>query len=156
MNLVWSTAIPLSTNNLQRAMPWRVQTGILNTGIVKVGICRLCQYDSQAGKYNFLVVLFFPYFLAFVGGASTFLFLSLMCIVQFLFSYFYIPETKGISLEKIEELWRQWNVFLFSLFSISKIQVFVIHLNMNLKRTNSNQCLFELQKINNWTGTWLC
>ena len=55
--------------------------------------------------FNFLVVLFFPYFLAFVGGASTFLFLSLMCIVQWLFSYFYVPETKGKSLEKIEELW---------------------------------------------------
>ncbi len=55
--------------------------------------------------FNFLVVLFFPYFLAFVGGATTFLFLALMCIVQWLFSYFYIPETKGKSLEKIEELW---------------------------------------------------
>jgi sugar porter (SP) family MFS transporter len=55
--------------------------------------------------FNFLVVLFFPYFLAFVGGASTFLFLSLMCMIQWLFSYFYIPETKGKSLEKIEELW---------------------------------------------------
>jgi sugar porter (SP) family MFS transporter len=55
--------------------------------------------------FNFLVVLFFPYFLAFVGGAATFLFLALMCIIQWLFSYFYIPETKGKSLEKIEELW---------------------------------------------------
>jgi MFS family permease len=55
--------------------------------------------------FNFLVVLFFPYFLAFVGGATTFLFLALMCIIQWLFSYFYIPETKGKSLEKIEELW---------------------------------------------------
>jgi MFS family permease len=55
--------------------------------------------------FNFLVVLFFPYFLAFVGGATTFLFLALMCAVQWLFSYFYIPETKGKSLEKIEELW---------------------------------------------------
>jgi SP family arabinose:H+ symporter-like MFS transporter len=55
--------------------------------------------------FNFLVVLFFPYFLASVGGATTFLFLAFMCILQLVFSYRYLPETKGKSLEKIEELW---------------------------------------------------
>jgi len=55
--------------------------------------------------FNFLVVLFFPYFLASAGGATTFLFLAFMCILQLVFSYRYLPETKGKSLEKIEELW---------------------------------------------------
>ena len=55
--------------------------------------------------FNFLVVLLFPHFLASVGGAKTFLFLALMSLFQLLFTYFYIPETKGKSLEEIEQLW---------------------------------------------------
>jgi len=55
--------------------------------------------------FNFLVVLLFPHFLESVGGATTFLFLALMSFVQYLFTYFYVPETKGKSLEEIEHLW---------------------------------------------------
>lgn len=56
--------------------------------------------------FNFLVVLLFPHFLASVGGAATFLFLAVMSFVQWLFCYFYLPETKGKSLEEIEQLWK--------------------------------------------------
>ena len=52
--------------------------------------------------FNFLVVLLFPHFLASVGGAKTFLFLAIMSLFQLLFTYFYVPETKGKSLEQIE------------------------------------------------------
>jgi len=55
--------------------------------------------------FNFLVVLLFPHFLSSVGGAGTFLFLALMSLIQWLFTYLYIPETKGKSLEEIEKLW---------------------------------------------------
>jgi sugar porter (SP) family MFS transporter len=55
--------------------------------------------------FNFLVVLLFPHFLASVGGAATFLFLALMSLLQWLFTYLYVPETKGKSLEEIELLW---------------------------------------------------
>jgi sugar porter (SP) family MFS transporter len=55
--------------------------------------------------FNFLIVLLFPHFLASIGGAITFLFLALMSLFQLLFTYFYIPETKGKSLEEIELLW---------------------------------------------------
>jgi len=57
--------------------------------------------------FNFLVVLLFPHFLASVGGAKTFLFLALMSLFQLLFTYFYVPETKGKSLEEIEQLWKR-------------------------------------------------
>ncbi len=57
--------------------------------------------------FNFLVVLLFPHFLASVGGVVTFLFLALMSILQLLFTYFYVPETKGKSLEEIEKLWNK-------------------------------------------------
>ncbi len=55
--------------------------------------------------FNFLVVLLFPHFLASIGGAATFLFLALMSLLQWLFTFLYVPETKGKSLEEIELLW---------------------------------------------------
>jgi MFS family permease len=55
--------------------------------------------------FNFLVVLLFPYFLESVGGATTFLFLAVMSLLQWLFAYMYVPETKGKSLEEIEQFW---------------------------------------------------
>jgi sugar porter (SP) family MFS transporter len=57
--------------------------------------------------FNFLVVLLFPHFLASVGGAKTFLFLALMSLLQWLFTYLYVPETKGKSLEEIEHTWNK-------------------------------------------------
>lgn len=57
--------------------------------------------------FNFLVVLLFPHFLASIGGAKTFLFLALMSLLQWLFTYLYVPETKGKSLEEIEKLWNK-------------------------------------------------
>ena len=56
--------------------------------------------------FNFFVVLLFPHFLASAGGAATFLFLALMAFLQWLFTYLYLPETKGKSLEEIEQLWQ--------------------------------------------------
>lgn len=55
--------------------------------------------------FNFLVVLLFPHFLASVGGAKTFLFLALMSLLQWFFTWRYVPETKGKSLEEIERMW---------------------------------------------------
>ena len=57
--------------------------------------------------FNFLVVLLFPHFLASLGGAITFLFLALMAFLQWLFTYIYVPETKGKSLEEIEQYWKK-------------------------------------------------
>lgn len=57
--------------------------------------------------FNFLVVLLFPHFLASVGGVVTFLFLAVMSFFQLLFTYRYLPETKGKSLEEIEKLWNK-------------------------------------------------
>ena len=56
--------------------------------------------------FNFLVVLLFPYFLQKAGGAGTFIFLAVMAFLQWLFTFVFIPETKGKSLEEIELLWR--------------------------------------------------
>jgi SP family arabinose:H+ symporter-like MFS transporter len=55
--------------------------------------------------FNFFIVLLFPHFLASVGGTKTFLFLAFMSLLQFLFTWQYVPETKGKSLEEIEQIW---------------------------------------------------
>ncbi len=57
--------------------------------------------------FNFLVVLLFPHFLESAGGAATFLFLALMSLIQWVFTWYYVPETKGKSLEEIEKLWHK-------------------------------------------------
>lgn len=55
--------------------------------------------------FNFLIILLFPHFLKTLGGAPTFLFLAVMSGLQWLFTYLYVPETKGKSLEEIELYW---------------------------------------------------
>ncbi len=61
--------------------------------------------------FNFLVVLFFPHFLSLIGGAGTFLFLAAMSFLQLIFTWLYLPESKGKSLEKIEKYWKTKQIF---------------------------------------------
>ena len=56
--------------------------------------------------FNFLVVLLFPYVLDALGGAFTFLFLSGMSVIQLIMVTLLLKETKGKSLEEIEQLWK--------------------------------------------------
>ena len=57
--------------------------------------------------FNFLVVLLFPHFLKTAGGAATFLFLAAMAALQWWFTWKNVPETKGKSLEEIEQHWKR-------------------------------------------------
>lgn len=54
---------------------------------------------------NALVVMFFPWMLINAGGSITFGFLTLMAILMLLFTIYFVPETKGKSLEEIEKIW---------------------------------------------------
>jgi SP family arabinose:H+ symporter-like MFS transporter len=54
---------------------------------------------------NAVVVLFFPLAFSQIGKAATFGFLAAMCLVQALFAWLFLPETKGKSLEEIERFW---------------------------------------------------
>ena len=56
--------------------------------------------------FNFIVVLSFLPMLETFGKAPTFMFFGLITILSLFFVYFLVPETKGISLEKIEDNWR--------------------------------------------------
>jgi sugar porter (SP) family MFS transporter len=57
--------------------------------------------------FNFLVILLFPYVLDALGGSVTFLFLSVMSIIQLMIAWLLIKETKGKTLEEIEDLWKK-------------------------------------------------
>jgi sugar porter (SP) family MFS transporter len=57
--------------------------------------------------FNFLVALMFLPMVQKLGTASTFWFFALMSVAGVIFCYLYVPETKGYSLEEIEEHWLQ-------------------------------------------------
>lgn len=54
--------------------------------------------------FSFLVQLLFPWELATFGNAGTFLIFGIFAVIGFVFIWFKVPETKGKSLEELEEL----------------------------------------------------
>ena len=54
---------------------------------------------------NSIAILFFPMAFHQIGKVPTFGFLALMAVLQGLFTWRFVPETKGRTLEEIEELW---------------------------------------------------
>ena len=67
---------------------------------IAMSICTVSNF-----AFNFFVVGSFPILMHRIGGALTFwgfAAVSLLCII---FVYFFVPETKGISLEEIESNW---------------------------------------------------
>jgi MFS transporter, SP family, arabinose:H+ symporter len=59
---------------------------------------------------NAVVVLFFPYAFNQIGKGWTFAFLGAMALAQALFTWRFVPETKGKTLEEIEEQWSRGRV----------------------------------------------
>ena len=55
---------------------------------------------------NGIVVLFFPSAFNRIGKASTFGVLALMALIQAVFTWFFVPETKNKPLEEMEEFWQ--------------------------------------------------
>jgi SP family arabinose:H+ symporter-like MFS transporter len=55
---------------------------------------------------NAVVVLFFPLAFHQIGKAITFGFLAAMALLQALFMWLFVPETKNKPLEEIEEFWK--------------------------------------------------
>lgn len=56
--------------------------------------------------FNFIVALIFPTLLATIGEALTFSIFGVVGIFSLFYTWKYIPETKGRSLEQIEQNWR--------------------------------------------------
>lgn len=58
-------------------------------------------------NFNFVVVLTFLPLINAIGEANTFWIFGLITLVSMGFVYYFVPETKGKSLENIEENWHQ-------------------------------------------------
>src|SRR5205823_13300673 len=55
---------------------------------------------------NFIVSLTFLTLVEKLGASSTFLLYALASVGSWLFAYYLVPETKGRTLEQIEDFWR--------------------------------------------------
>ncbi len=69
---------------------------------IAMSICTVSNF-----AFNFFVVGSFPILLHRIGGAWTFWMFGIVSILCIIFVYFFVPETKGISLEQIESNWRR-------------------------------------------------
>ena len=69
---------------------------------IAMSICTVSNF-----AFNFFVVASFPILLHRIGGAWTFAIFGIVSILCIIFVYFFVPETKGISLEQIESNWRK-------------------------------------------------
>ncbi|PIA29730.1 hypothetical protein AQUCO_05800082v1 [Aquilegia coerulea] len=56
---------------------------------------------------NLLVAQTFLSIAATVGAAATFLILAGIAVIAFIFVFAYVPETKGLSFEQVERLWKE-------------------------------------------------
>lgn len=57
--------------------------------------------------FNAIVAVIFLSMINHLGLGGTFCLYAIICIIGLIWGYFYIPETKGITLEQIEEYWKQ-------------------------------------------------
>lgn len=69
---------------------------------------RVRAYGQSLGSFTHwfmaaLIALIFPYIVETLGAGNTFLFFSVMMVLQLLFVWRVMPETKGTSLEQIEK-----------------------------------------------------
>jgi MFS family permease len=78
---------------------WVLLAEILPNRLRGIGIACICAVNSAV---SFSVQLLFPWELANLGTAMTFLIYGLLAIVGFVLIYKMLPETKGRSLEEIE------------------------------------------------------
>lgn len=69
---------------------------------IAMSVCTVSNF-----AFNFFVVGSFPVLMHRIGGAWTFWIFGIVSILCIIFVYFFVPETKGISLEEIESNWRR-------------------------------------------------
>ena len=58
---------------------------------------------------NLIVSLTFLTLVEKLGASSTFLLYAVASVASWLFAYYFVPETRGRTLEQIEEFWRARN-----------------------------------------------
>lgn len=98
--VVYITAFAMSLG----PVGWIMVSEILPLQIrgLAMSICTVANF-----AFNFIVVLSFLPLIHSVGEAWTFWIFAGITVLCLLFTYYLVPETKGISLEKIEQNWRE-------------------------------------------------
>lgn len=89
-------------------LPWVMMSEIfpLNARAQGMSIASVANWGM-----NFIVVLSFPVFVTSFGLAGVFGFYAIFCLIGLAFTWRLIPETSGVSLEKIEEHLRSGRPF---------------------------------------------
>jgi MFS transporter, SP family, galactose:H+ symporter len=85
---------PVSSLIVSEIYPQRIRGVAMGFVVVANWLCEIVMASS------------FPSLIAFFGAPATFSLYATIGIAGFLFCYFLVPETKGLSLEQIEEHWR--------------------------------------------------
>jgi SP family galactose:H+ symporter-like MFS transporter len=68
---------------------------------VAMGVVIVANWVSQI-----ITAFTFPSLVAYFGATATFTLYAGIGVAGFLFCYFFVPETKGLTLEQIEQHWR--------------------------------------------------
>ena len=79
---------------------------IMEMFFVQIGIASGC-VTCAAFLTVFLVVKLFPEFSKVWGLHTTYLGLGIVCVVMAVFTYFYIPETKGKTMAEIQAIFEK-------------------------------------------------
>lgn len=85
-------------------VPWIMNSEIYSTEYRAIGTGIATATNWAA---DFVVSQFFPVMLGWVGSAVTFLLLAFFCALTIVFTRRMVPETKGLSLEDIQNEWQR-------------------------------------------------
>ena len=83
------------------AIPWLYPTEIFPMDVKEkaISLTVLCQFGA-----NFIVAQISPYQIDILGIPATMLFYAVTLGLNFVFVYFCIPETKGVAMEDMDQL----------------------------------------------------
>jgi len=87
----------------RRITPWLFVVGVPN----RVRGRAMAVVTAANWLAAFVVAQFFLSLVDAIGESTTFFLFALMCVATFVFVWFFVPETKGRSLEEIQEDWKR-------------------------------------------------
>jgi len=89
-------------------LSWIITSEIFPNKVRSKGMAIACFFLYTS---SFLITLFFPilseaFTSTFGNTAGIYLLFTLICLSCVIYSWYKVPETKGVSLENVEEIWK--------------------------------------------------